>query len=242
MRIASTKDRLWSATLETWGSFSRHPVILACVFLSTEVCHQLFLHFDRLLLQQHSSDSAWILANELGALVTSSIFEGVLFLLIPTLIALHDREEFQPSAVSIKSFLLPKVGAVCIELIRATARVIRWGLLFLIPGLYKHLQYFLVPLVVMFEKPYEEGKVDALDRSSELLRGQFLAFFLFIALATLFEYAAFSQYAETSLIEETVQWLFLGPTKFLFEVFFYSYLYLHFRYLLSRRGSGHDIE
>lgn len=57
-----------------------------------------------------------------------------------------------------------------IEGLRAMGSVLRWSLLFVLPGIYKFLTFAFVPWVVFFSKPYHEGKVDALKESKSIFR------------------------------------------------------------------------
>ena len=52
-----------------------------------------------------------------------------------------------------------------------TAFVILWGLLLIIPGLFKQIRWYFVPFVVITDKKYQSGEVDALDRSNSLING-----------------------------------------------------------------------
>ncbi|MNL47470.1 hypothetical protein D3C87_1702610 [compost metagenome] len=64
-----------------------------------------------------------------------------------------------------------------------------WGLFFILPGLWKFLQYSLVPFVVTSSEKYDQGKEDALQASANVFRknwgkilGLFLLFHIFIPL------------------------------------------------------------
>ena len=57
------------------------------------------------------------------------------------------------------------------ESIRVLTRVLLWLLAFIIPAFFVYLRYILVPYVVFFDPDYREGKVDALKRAAELVKG-----------------------------------------------------------------------
>jgi hypothetical protein len=70
--------------------------------------------------------------------------------------------------------LIGNFNHVLIESLRAWGRTLNWTLLFIIPGLYKWLKLSLVPLVVLLSNDYQDGKLDALDESENLTKGQLL--------------------------------------------------------------------
>jgi len=58
-----------------------------------------------------------------------------------------------------------------IETLRAISRILLWSLLFIVPGIFKQIRYFMVPYVTLFDPEYERGEVDALEHSNVLVRG-----------------------------------------------------------------------
>ncbi len=77
------------------------------------------------------------------------------------------------------------------ESVRVLTRVLLWMLALIIPAFFVYLRYVLMPYVVFFDPDYREGKVDALARSRELVKGLMPALvglaILFIGLELTFE-------------------------------------------------------
>lgn len=69
------------------------------------------------------------------------------------------------------------------ESVRVLTRVLLWMLALIVPAFFVYLRYILMPYVVFFDPDYREGKVDALVRARELVKGLMPAL---IALAILF--------------------------------------------------------
>lgn len=53
-----------------------------------------------------------------------------------------------------------------LESIRAWGKTFLWSFVFLLPGVWKYINYFLAPFVVVFSKKYKNGEVDALEYST----------------------------------------------------------------------------
>ncbi len=115
----------------------------------------------------------------IGQIFTSLIEFLALNMLIPQRVMELDRNE--PS----RSFLeFARVYAVPLmaESLRALAMTILWTLVFILPGAYKYVRYFLVGYVVVSDPDYKNGKVDALEESNRLVKGITLQLFMLIAI------------------------------------------------------------
>jgi hypothetical protein len=62
---------------------------------------------------------------------------------------------------------------VFIESTRALLPITLKILLFIVPGIVEAIRLYFIPFIVQFEPTYAEGKIDALERSRELVRGHF---------------------------------------------------------------------
>lgn len=77
-----------------------------------------------------------------------------------------------------KSFQLREVGSfvgensnyLLIESLRCWGSILKYGLFLIIPGMFRYLQLIFTPLIVTLSSDYHEGKVDALQLSSELFK------------------------------------------------------------------------
>ncbi len=60
------------------------------------------------------------------------------------------------------------IESFIIESLRSWGKTIWWGFLFILPGFYKFLSYSYVPFIVLLEKKYDQGLVDALKESERI--------------------------------------------------------------------------
>lgn len=183
------------------------------------------------------------LLNDLPPSSTSALLEVITYLLtaliqlFPLLfipVVIHFKEEEKTLGESFRHVFL-RIPLICIESIRAIASVLRWSLLFLLPGLFKQLRYYFVPYVVLFHPGYDRGEVDALKSSNSTLKGATF-WFLFIFLGDLLVLA---------LLEPTNHWQkathqpLIYLLQFVFQagykVFFYSFLYHYFMALKEEK-------
>ncbi len=103
-----------------------------------------------------------------------SILSPLFFFLIVA--ALFKRENI--FSIYKKSFSL-----LLKEQLRAWGSVANWTFVFILPGLWRFIQYSFVPFIVCFDNEYQLGKIDALEQSRKISRGMGLqllaAFFIF---------------------------------------------------------------
>ena len=95
-----------------------------------------------------------------------SILNNLLFPLAMMFVVLATLQR-QP----ILDFFKKKFSLGIREQLRATGKVILWGLLFILPGFYKYLRLIFVPFVVAANPQYHQGEVDALANSHQLTQG-----------------------------------------------------------------------
>lgn len=96
-----------------------------------------------------------------------SVMNNMLFpllLMFITLAAIQDRPTL--------AFFNTTFSFAIREQLRATGRVISWGLIFILPGFYKYFRLIFVPFVVAENPNYMQGTVDALKSSQELTQGK----------------------------------------------------------------------
>lgn len=70
------------------------------------------------------------------------------------------------------------VESFIIETLRSWGKMIWWGFLFIIPGFYKLISYSYVPFIVLLNKNYDQGEIDALEASEKVFSQKKLATFL----------------------------------------------------------------
>ena len=207
---------------DNWG-------FILAIFVASESTSQYFKNLQRI--HQTDLSSNFQLVSDLGLLLTTMVFETLLLLLIPTII----HYKVKGKDLSLWDHFRTTTSPLGIEMLRVIARVIRWGVLFILPGIYKHFRYYLVPYVVMFSEDYQQGKVDALDESERLLKGFATPFFLFIAGEMLLQYLVFSKTDNAIFSQQPVVTVLAGMAKLLYNLFVYTVFYSYFAALLERK-------
>jgi hypothetical protein len=76
---------------------------------------------------------------------------------------------------------------IIIENIRVVARAIFWLPFFILPALYKYVRLSMVSLVVLSDREYQAGNVDALKRSYQVTKGHFILCAFALLLSSLLE-------------------------------------------------------
>lgn len=119
--------------------------------------------------------------------VLISIINSVVFPLVATGLAILAIN--QTTKPSIISQLCLQFEQLFIESLRAWGSIFNWGLFLFVPALFRHLQLIFVPFIVLLDKNYEAGKIDALKQSKNLtnkiifkVAGIIFLFHLFIPL------------------------------------------------------------
>lgn len=111
--------------------------------------------------------------------ILSSIFFPVLLISV-ALFAFANLENLQKS---LQDFWSRYLNQMYIETLRSWGKALLWSLLFILPGIWKYIQYTMVPFVVTSSKEYDEGRLDALKGSAQVVRRHW---FKIIAILILF--------------------------------------------------------
>lgn len=107
----------------------------------------------------------------------------ILSILFPTFVAIISLYALKNNSLRrLGRFLNDKLELSILETMRAYGSAILWGFLFIIPGLIKMSYYYLTTFVVLFSPDYAEGKVDALEKSTEISKHHWVALNLLITL------------------------------------------------------------
>lgn len=122
-----------------------------------------------------------------GADYTLWIFAGfslLLSLIIPWIIQALGLQIYIRSENANESFYKIKtnLNLIAIESLRAWGKMVVYSLFFILPGLWKYLQYQFIPWIVCFSKSYSRGEVDALKASESFFKkawGRVMALSLF---------------------------------------------------------------
>jgi hypothetical protein len=160
-----------------------------------------------------------------------SFFLNLLFPLLLLTLALYFFNKILASSLEeAGGFFKKNLPQLCIESLRAWGKILLWSLLLILPGIWKYIQYILVPVIVTSSKSYDEGRVDALELSSQVVKKHwflilgFLFFFnLFIPLffTSLFDsYRLIWKTPLSSLILSALEtYFFILSTHILYNIF-----------------------
>ncbi len=158
-----------------------------------------------------------------------SVISSIIFpiLLMTTTLYAMNASRFSES---LTDFYGKYINQIFIETLRTWGKTLMWSLLFILPGIWKYLEYSLVPMVVTSSTRYDDGKIDALKASAFVFRrhwlkilGILILFHLFIPLilASVFDsYRLLWKTPVASLILNLLDtYLLIISTQLLFNVF-----------------------
>jgi len=144
--------------------FRKHWLELLAIFTFCETFDQFFKHLNFITAQYGEQNMAAVF----GRLTVSLLSLVLLTHWAPLRVLGHLGQLPQESLVS---FAMRHVRDFTLESLRALGVVLLFLLLFILPGLWKYVQYLLVPYVVLADPNYKAGQVDALKESKRLMQG-----------------------------------------------------------------------
>lgn len=159
-----------------------------------------------------------------------SILNSVIFPVLLSAVALFSLNSLRGWTLPLADFFKKYLNQLYIETLRSWGKSLLWSLLFILPGIWKYLQYSFVSIVVTSSQKYDDGHEDALQRSSEIVRRHwgkvlFILIFFHVFLPLVFS-ALFDSYRLiwktpiTSLCLAALDtYLFLLSTHILFNIF-----------------------
>jgi hypothetical protein len=156
-----------------------------------------------------------------------SIILGVIFPIFTTVTCLFAIED---KKTSLSEFYSKYLNQVYIETLRSWGKTLLWSLLFILPGVWKYIEYSLVPFVVTGSNDYETGKIDALKKSKQIVRKRVFAILgvliFFHLMIPMFVSTMFDAYrivwqtpAQSLLLNLLDTYLFIISTQLLFRIF-----------------------
>ncbi|MGZ3768883.1 MAG: hypothetical protein ACXVCP_03985 [Bdellovibrio sp.] len=159
-----------------------------------------------------------------------SLLSSIIFPILCLTAALYGLNCLSGWNKSLSAFLQKNLNQIYIETLRSWGKTLLWSLLFILPGIWKFIEYGLVPFVVTSSPKYDDGKEDALKRSAEIVRhhkllvaGVFIFFHIFIplTLSALFDsYRLLWKTPISSLLLSALDaYLLLISTQILFNIF-----------------------
>ncbi|MGZ3770271.1 MAG: hypothetical protein ACXWQ7_14000 [Bdellovibrio sp.] len=198
--------------------------LFALVILSNNIDQYLNLHIETALQDPNGPQQAIYI---LGFL---SLLNSIIFPVVCTAMALYALNTLGEWKISLTDFLKKKLNQIYIETLRSWGKTLFWSLLFILPGIWKYIEFCLVPFVVTSSAKYDDGKEDALKRSAEIVHrhwikilGVLIVFHLFIPLtiSTLFDSyrILWKTPIQSILLSGLDTYLLLISTHILFNVF-----------------------
>lgn len=165
------------------------------LFFSQEFLLQLFAQFNRI--AQVTADFSTNALIDFGFFAIDFLFSFIFLMSIPFLLAGEKGSLWQKARQNLNQ--------ICIEMLRGISSILRWSILFILPGLYRHLQYLFIPFIVFFSEGYARGEKDALEESKRLFNQAkwfLLAFSIIFTLLHSFidQISAQKLYAESFLV------------------------------------------
>lgn len=198
--------------------------LFALVVLSNNIDQYLNLHIESAL-QNPTGPQQKIYFLGFISLLGSIIFP--VLCLTTALYALNTLTHWKGT---LASFLKKNLNQIYIENLRSWGKTLLWSLLLIIPGIWRYIELSLVSFIVTSSEKYDEGKEDALKRSTEIARRHwfqvlvvFSLFHLFIPLTLS---AFFDSYRllwktplQSLLLSALDTYLLLISTHILFNIF-----------------------
>lgn len=159
-----------------------------------------------------------------------SLLCSIIFPVVLTTTSLYALNSLNMWTQSLEAFYKKNLQQIFIETLRTWGKVLLWSLCFILPGIWKFIQYSLVPFVVTSSRSYDEGKIDALAASSNIVRmhwgkvlGVLILFHIFIPLVLTGLFNTYKPIWKTpisSLILSAIDtYLLLISTHLLFRIF-----------------------
>jgi hypothetical protein len=109
-----------------------------------------------------------------------SLVLGIVFPILGILVVLYGAKEVgskdadPASEKGLFEFILKFFSQVSIEILRSWGKTLLWSLLFLVPGIWKYIQYTFIPFIVTLSRSYDLGEKDALRFSAAIVRHHML--------------------------------------------------------------------
>lgn len=103
-----------------------------------------------------------------------SLVFGIVFPILGLLIVIYGAKNTEANEKGLWLFLHDHLNQMSIEILRSWGKTLLWSLALIVPGIWKYIQYTMIPFVVVLSPAYQRGEVDALKASSGLVRHQVL--------------------------------------------------------------------
>lgn len=140
-----------------------------------------FSLIEQFIYQSVSSDEDKITFGIIG-IILGLIETFLLYILLG-----HGIKSLEGRASSLGVYYKKHLRDLVVETFRGMGRI-AVGLLLIVPGIKRLIQYYLIPYIVQFDLNYQEGKVDVLVEAEKLLQGHLskFSFILFLTQVVMF--------------------------------------------------------
>lgn len=217
---------LYPKTLKLWPA-------LVFVHILAYLSSELFSWQREEVLSSGREELLPIISVFTGAILTDIVFTTAwILVVIRAILTLRSAQKYERS-------FLGDLNSALIESTRALARMIRWFPIFIIPGIVKFIRLTFVPFVVIDEPRYQQGAIDALNRSERLVKQRFWLVVLALFLSSLvpaFPSLLF-QGENISLASRPVASITLSVFEFFTGLLATIFLYCFYRQLVNEEAS-----
>lgn len=165
--------------------FARNLQIFKRVGLPLYVLTLIYTSLDQLLtinteaaLRSPEGGTGWIWAYGFASLLV-----GIVFPILGALVVIYGAKTPDANEKGLWHFIQQHLNQLSIEILRSWGKTLLWSLLFILPGIWKYFEFIMIPYVVTLSKNYENGDLDALGASTQIVRKNMLkvlaVFFVF---------------------------------------------------------------
>lgn len=163
----------------------KYAVLFLCLHLVNFIFNQTMIYFQEL--RMSSREDSYIPYMLAIAFVGFFVQAGIK--VIWTFIVCHN---FSKSNSSLIDFIRAYLEKGIIESLRAFLKSVRWGFLFIIPGLVKAIRYQFVTFIICTDENYEKGEIDVLNASEKLTQKHLLSLFILFVIFGLISFSTSS--------------------------------------------------
>jgi len=156
--------------------FTRNLQIFKRIGLPLYVLTLIYTSLDQLLtinteaaMRNPNGGTTWIWIYGFASLIV-----GIVFPIVGILVVLYGAKDIEASEKGLWQFIQHHVSQLSIEILRSWGMTLLWSLLLILPGLWKYLEYTMIPFVVTQSPKYDRGDEDALEASSFVVRRNLL--------------------------------------------------------------------
>jgi hypothetical protein len=151
---------------------SRHFLIFKRIGLPLFVLTLVYTSLDQLL--TINIDEALRNPNGATSLVWFygffSLIFGIVFPILGILVVVYGATTADANERGLASFIGHHMNSLSIETLRSWGKTLMWSLVLVLPGIWKFIEYTMLPFVVTLSAPYLRGEEDALQASARVVR------------------------------------------------------------------------